>query len=159
MDEKRIKVTEEELEMLALLRKQPDLSEAVHEVLSLAKHEGWDANEVEAGLIEATRKLGRATVGSWAAGKANQLEDEMEQVEPPLHRHKKTLSWLCTFGAVKDADCVWPNRICRVKGIGHGSGRRRAWSPHRRRAQPVRFMGPPSVRLQFPTDQGMKKLI
>lgn len=89
MDEKRIKVTEEELEMLALLRKQPDLSEAVHEVLSLAKHEGWDANEVEAGLIEATRKLGRATVGSWAAGKANQLEDEMEQVEPPLHRHKK----------------------------------------------------------------------
>lgn len=89
MDEKRIKVTEGELEMLALLRKQPDLNEAVREVLAMAKHESWDANEVEAKLIEATRKLGRATVGSWAAGKANQVEDEMEQVEPPLHRHKK----------------------------------------------------------------------
>lgn len=89
MDEKQITVTEDELEMLALLRKQPDLNEAVREVLAMAKDEGWDANEVEEKLIEATRKLGRAAVGSWAAGKAHQVEDEMEQVEPPLHRHKK----------------------------------------------------------------------
>jgi len=89
MDEKQIRVTEEELELLALLRKQPDLNEAVREVLAMAKHEGWDVNKVEEKLIEATRKLGRVTVGTWAAQKANQLEEEMEQVEPPLHRHKK----------------------------------------------------------------------
>lgn len=89
MDEKLIMVTEDELEMLALLRKQPDLKDAVGEVLAMAKHEGWDANEVEEKLIEATRKLGRVTVGSWAAGKGIQVEEEMEQVEPPLHRHKK----------------------------------------------------------------------
>jgi len=89
MDEKQITVTEDELEMLALLRRQPDLNEAVQEVLAMARHEGWDANEVEEKLIEATRKLGRATVESWAVGRASQVEEELEQVEPPLHRHKK----------------------------------------------------------------------
>lgn len=89
MDEKQITVSKEELEMLVLLRGQPDLKEAVGDVLSAAKHEGWDANEVEERLIEATRKLGRAAVGSWAAGKAARVEEEMEEVEPPLHRHKK----------------------------------------------------------------------
>jgi hypothetical protein len=89
MDEKKVKVTEDELEMLALLRKQPDLQDAVREVLAMAKHESWDANEVEEKLIEATRKLACATVASWATDKAEQVEGEMEQVEPSLHRHKK----------------------------------------------------------------------
>lgn len=89
MDEKLITVTKKEIEMLVLLRRQPDLNEAIQEVLAMAQHEGWDANEVEERLIEATRKLGRATVGSWAAGKANEVEEKLEQVEPPLHRHKK----------------------------------------------------------------------
>lgn len=91
MDKHQISITDRELEMLAQLRRHPDLNEAVLEVLSMAKHEGWDANEVEGKLIEATRKLGRAAVGSWASGKAAQVEDEMEQIEPSLHRHKKKL--------------------------------------------------------------------
>ena len=66
-----------------------NLSEAVKEVLNLAEAEEWDANKVEGELITATRKLGRATVGSWAASKAAQVEEEMEQSEPSLHRHKK----------------------------------------------------------------------
>jgi len=89
MDEKLIATTEDELELLALLRKQPELDEAVREVLGLVKHGGWNADEVEGKLIEATRKLGRATVSGWAAGKAAQVEEEMEECEPRLHRHKK----------------------------------------------------------------------
>lgn len=89
MDEKLIAATKDELELLALLRKQPELDEAVREVLGVVKHGGWNADEVEGRLIDATRKLGRATVNSWAAGKAVQVEEEMEQCEPSLHRHKK----------------------------------------------------------------------
>ncbi len=89
MDEKLIAATEGELELIELLRKQPELNEAVREVLGVVKHGDWNADEVEGKLIEATRKLGRATVNSWAGGKAAQVEEEMEQCEPSLHRHKK----------------------------------------------------------------------
>lgn len=89
MNDEPFDVTAEEQELLKLLRKDALLSEAVNEVVSLAKAEEWDANKLEEELIAATRKLGRVTVGSWAANKATQVEDEMEEVKPSLHRHKK----------------------------------------------------------------------
>lgn len=108
MDEEQTVITEEEFELVAQLREQPDLNGSVREILAIAKHEGWDANEVEQKLIVALRELGRVTVGTWASEKAGRLEEEMERVEPCLHRHKqKTVKWLCTFGAVEISDCVW----------------------------------------------------
>lgn len=89
MNDEPFDITAEEQELLKLLRKDAALSDAVNEVLSLAKAEEWDANKLEGELITATRKLGRATVGSWAAHKATQVEGEMEDVKPTLHRHKK----------------------------------------------------------------------
>lgn len=89
MEDEHFDLSAEELKLLKLLRNDANLSEAVKEVLSLAEAEEWDANKVEGELITATRKLGRAAVGSWAASKAAQVEEEMEQCEPSLHRHKK----------------------------------------------------------------------
>ena len=89
MESEDFDLTAEELKLLKLLRNDSDLSAAVKEVLSLARAEEWDANKVEEELITATRKLGRASVGSWAASKAAQVEEEMEQCKPSQHRHKK----------------------------------------------------------------------
>lgn len=89
MENEDLDVTSEELMLLKLLRNDSDLSDAVKEVLSLARSEEWDANKVEGELITATRKLGRASVGSWAANKAAEVEAEMEQCKPSQHRHKK----------------------------------------------------------------------
>ena len=89
MENEHFDLSAEELKLLKLLRNDTNLSEAVKEVLSLAEAEEWDANKVEGELITATRKLGRAAVGSWAASKAAHVEEEMEQCEPSLHRHKK----------------------------------------------------------------------
>lgn len=91
MKDEKIDPTAAELRLLKLLRSDSDLSEAVKEVLSLSQAEEWNANKVEVELIAATRRLGRATVGAWAASKAAQVEEEMEQCEPSQHRHKKKL--------------------------------------------------------------------
>lgn len=89
MEETDFELSVEELKLLKLLRRDANLNEAVKEVLSLAEAEEWDANKVEGELITATRKLGRSAVSSWAASKAAQVEEEMEQSEPSLRRHKK----------------------------------------------------------------------
>lgn len=89
MDENTFTVNGEERALLELLRRQPGLNEAVREVLAVARDEDWDADKVEEKLIEAIRRLGRAAMGGWAADKAHRVEEEMERIEPPLHRHKK----------------------------------------------------------------------
>jgi len=89
MDSERIELTETEKELLALLREHPELGEPVRRIVKLANKDGSGAHRVEEELIEEVRKLGRKTMSSWAQRQARQVEEEMENRSPPLHRHKK----------------------------------------------------------------------
>lgn len=89
MDQIPFIVNEEEKALLELLREHPELDKPVKRILSAANREGAGASEVEEELIEATRRLGQETLRSWAKRRSRQIEEEMEECKPSMHRHKK----------------------------------------------------------------------
>ena len=81
-----------ELQLIERLRKHPELFERVRSILEItASAEGpiRKADEIEALLIEEMRRLGHATLETWA-GKAEQtLADELEQKDASASVRKK----------------------------------------------------------------------
>lgn len=89
MEQKPFIVSEEEKSLLELLREHPELDGPVKDILNAANREGAGANEVEEELIKAVRRLGQETLRSWANRRARRIGEEMEERNPPMHRHKK----------------------------------------------------------------------
>ena len=81
-----------ELQLIEQLRKHPELFERVRRILEItASAEGTikKADEIEALLIEEMRRLGHATMETWA-GKAEQtLADELKQKDASASVRKK----------------------------------------------------------------------
>ena len=86
------KLNAAELQLIEQLRKHPELFERVHSILEItASAEGTikKADEVEALLIEEMRRLGHATMETWA-GKAEQtLGAELKQKDASASIRKK----------------------------------------------------------------------
>jgi len=85
-------LTAAELQLIEQLRKYPELFERVRSILEItASAEGpiRKADEIEALLIEEMRRLGHATMGTWA-GKAEQtLAYELKQKDATASVRKK----------------------------------------------------------------------
>ena len=81
-----------ELQLIEQLRKYPELFERVRSILEItASAEGpiRKADEIEALLIEEMRRLGHATMETWA-GKAEQtLADQLKQKDASASVRKK----------------------------------------------------------------------
>ena len=81
-----------ELELIEQLRKHPELFERVRKILEIsASAEGpiRKADEIEALLIEEMRRLGQATMESWAGKVEQTLADELKQKDASASVRKK----------------------------------------------------------------------
>ena len=83
-----------ELQLIEQLRKYPHLFERVRSVLEIsASTEGLlkKADEIEALLIEEMRRLGQATLETWAGRAEQTLADELKQKDASASVRKKKL--------------------------------------------------------------------
>ena len=81
-----------ELQLIEQLRKHPELFERVRSILEItASAEGTikKADEVEALLIEAMRRLGHTTMETWAGKVEQTLGAELEQKDTSASIRKK----------------------------------------------------------------------
>ena len=86
------KFTAQETRLIEQLREHPDLMERFQTILQISSNaEGpiKSADEVEALLIEETRRLGNATMGSWAARVEQRLGRQFKEEHPAAHARKK----------------------------------------------------------------------
>lgn len=85
------KLTAEELQLIKQLRKRPELKDRFKSILEIAETEGpiKSADEVEALLIEETRRLGKTTMESWASGVEKALGEQIKQKNPSAVARKK----------------------------------------------------------------------
>jgi hypothetical protein len=83
-----------ELELIERLRKYPELFERVRSLLEIsASAEGplKKADEIEALLIAAVRRLGHTTMETWAGRAEQTLADELKQKDASASVRKKKL--------------------------------------------------------------------
>ena len=85
-------LTNEELQLIEQLRRRPELLKRFRSILEIS--DGTDglikkADEIEALLIEGMRRLGNATMSSWASGAEKKLAEQLEQKDPSARVRKK----------------------------------------------------------------------
>jgi hypothetical protein len=85
-------LTEQENRLLEQLRRHPELRERFQSILDLVS--GTDgplqtADEVEALLIEAVRRLGHTTMSRWAVQAEERVSQELQAQEPEVRSRKK----------------------------------------------------------------------
>ena len=81
-----------ELQLIEQLRNHPELFERVRSILEItASAEGTikQADEIEALLIQEVRRLGHATMETWAATAEQTLADELKQKDASAGVRKK----------------------------------------------------------------------
>lgn len=81
-----------ERQLIEQLRKHPELFERVHSILEItASAEGpiRKADEIEALLIEEMRRLGHATLETWAGKVEQTLAEELKQKDASASVRKK----------------------------------------------------------------------
>ena len=86
------KLTNQELQLVEQLRKHPQLLERFRSILEISDSaEGTikKADEIEALLIEEMRRLGNATMTSWASRAEQTLAEELAQKNPSAGVRKK----------------------------------------------------------------------
>lgn len=86
------KLTNEELHLIEQLRKRPQLLERFGSILEISDSaEGpiKTADEIEALLIEEMRRLGNATMSSWASGAERNLAEQLVKKDPTASARKK----------------------------------------------------------------------
>ena len=86
------KLTEAELQLIERLRQHPNLAERVDSILEIATTaEGplKRADDVEELLIEQLRRLGHATMESWASGAEQRLAEQLQQTDASAAVRKK----------------------------------------------------------------------
>ena len=86
------KLTNEELQLIEQLRKHPELLERFRSILEISASEEGSikkADEIEALLIEEMRRLGNATMNSWARRVEETLGEQLAQKNPSAGVRKK----------------------------------------------------------------------
>lgn len=86
------KLTNEELHLIEQLRKRPELLERFRSILEIGASEDGSikkADEIEALLIEEMRRLGNATMTSWASRAEQTLAEQLAQRNPSAGVRKK----------------------------------------------------------------------
>lgn len=88
-------LTAAEVQLIEQLRKHPELCERVRSILEItASAEGplKRADEIEAVLIEEMRRLGHATMETWAGRAEQTLADQLKQKDASARVRKKKRS-------------------------------------------------------------------
>jgi len=86
------KLAPQELQLIEQLRKRPELLERFRSILEISASEDGSikkADEIEALLIEEMRRLGNATMSSWASGVEETLGQQLAQKDPSPRVRKK----------------------------------------------------------------------
>jgi hypothetical protein len=83
------KTTPEEEQLLAQLRRHPELREQVQCLLDLAEGADCTADEFEDQLVPEVRKLGRTTVESWGRRVEQEAGDQYKADQPGAQQSKK----------------------------------------------------------------------
>ena len=81
-----------ELKLLEQLRAHPELMERFHNILEISANANSPlkrADEIEALLIEEMRRLGKATMESWASGAERALAEQLKQKDSSAVSYKK----------------------------------------------------------------------
>ena len=81
-----------EQQLIQQLREYPELMERFQTILEITANAGGPikkADEVEALLIEAMRRLGNATMASWASRAERTLGEQLQQKDPSAVVRKK----------------------------------------------------------------------
>jgi hypothetical protein len=106
-----LKINALEKQLIEQLREHPDLLERFQTILEITANTDGPvkrADEVEGLLIEAMRRLGHTTMGSWAVGAEKRLAEQLKQRDASARvRKKRTLKWWCVFGVVSVTERVW----------------------------------------------------
>ncbi len=76
---KSLKLSIGEQQLIEQLRQHPEIRERVQSILSMAGSHGKSADEIEELLICENRRLGNATMQSWALRTEHQLAQELKQ--------------------------------------------------------------------------------
>ena len=87
-----VQLSAEELNLIERLREHPQLMERFQGILEIsASAEGpvKSADEVEGLLIEEMRRLGKVTMGDWAASTEKRLGQQLKQKETSAKVRKK----------------------------------------------------------------------
>ena len=82
----------QEAQLIEQLREHPDLMERFQTILQISSNaEGpiKSADEVEALLIQEMRRLGKSTMGSWAARAEQRLARQFQEEQPSARARKK----------------------------------------------------------------------
>jgi hypothetical protein len=94
------KLSAEELQLIQRLREHPELMERFRTILEItASGDGplKRADEVEDLLIEQMRRLGHATMESWASRAEKTLGEQLKQTEPSAGVRKKNADVVVRF--------------------------------------------------------------
>ena len=87
-----LKINALEQQFLEQLREHPDLMERFQTILEIMANTDGPikrADEVEGLLIEAMRRLGHTTMGSWAVGAEKRLAEQLKQRDASARVLKK----------------------------------------------------------------------
>jgi hypothetical protein len=85
-------LTTAELQLIEQLREHPELMERFRSLLEISSNaEGplKRADEIEALLIEELRRLGNATMASWASGAERKVGEQLKEKDPSAVVRKK----------------------------------------------------------------------
>ncbi len=85
-------LTAADLQLIERLREHPELMERFQSILEISSNaEGpvRRADEIEALLIQEMRRLGNATMASWASGAERKVGEQLKQREPSAVVRKK----------------------------------------------------------------------
>ena len=91
-DPHQAKLSEQELQLIERLREHPELMERFRTILEItASGDGAlkKADEIEGLLIEEMRRLGNATMESWASRAERIVAEQLKQKEPSAGVRKK----------------------------------------------------------------------
>lgn len=91
-DPQRAKLSEQEQQLIERLREHPELMERFRTILEItASGDGplKRADEIEDRLIEEMRRLGSATMGSWASRAERTMARQLKQKDPSAGVRKK----------------------------------------------------------------------
>lgn len=86
------KLSTEELKLIEGLREHPELMERFQSILDISANADGPvkrADEIEALLIEEMRRLGHATMESWASGAESILGEQLRREDPSAGVRKK----------------------------------------------------------------------
>ena len=91
----KITISQEEKELLARIKKQPELRGRFEQILSIAESECegcMTADQAEARVTEELRKLGNEVLHGWAKSKHDQIEKKLKEKELDLKLREKKIS-------------------------------------------------------------------